>query len=286
MNLKDRLFHFDPAKSTYQLPIVVATFFIGVAITIAATVTIVITDTWDLPFCWTGKCYAYAFTLFAVPIKVTVATVALITLWALFHRSEQTRTQINLITEQNVFTNHYKHLEDFERLIDNNLEKFKVLSHIRTRELHRYLFPNTLQKVLNDPSDRYRISQEVITKTVDLCEKILVVQDYLYVGTKAPREILITTGDEMGEYCNLFYRLIHEVFFISIADDTFSAIRIDAKRPGWEPQPRTQMALYMIRDMISADRQQDTPSALQGVISATGPRFSFPGHDEQHLKKP
>lgn len=278
---------FDPTKSTYQLPIVFATFFIGMAIAIAVTVTIVITDSSHLPLCWTGKCFNDAFILYAVPIQVTVATVALITLWALFHRSEQTKTQIGLLSEQTIFSNHYKHIEDFEKLIENKLNKHDVLRLDETRQLHRKLFPNTLQEGANDTCDRYRISQTVITETETTCEKVLQLARYLCVNVRpdAPPEIrnIGPSDNPQISYFNQLHYLIHDVFLISISIDTLNtleAIQRDLQNGPCGVQPNIRKALFLIRDIISVDHKQELPDNLRNVIDITYSRFNWPGEDE------
>ena len=62
---------------------------------------------------------------------------------ALNHRSEQTAKQIEVAQEQNIFTNYYKHREEFIKYVDNQLPDREV----NTLHAHRVLFPNSKKSV-------------------------------------------------------------------------------------------------------------------------------------------
>ncbi|ELI5380675.1 hypothetical protein RRJ87_002832 [Vibrio parahaemolyticus] len=76
---------------------------------------------------------------FSVPIAVLTSIIPLIGFIALNHRSVQTREQIQLARSQNLFTNYYKHIEEFEKYVSH---LYVPLNTINARRAHFSLFPD------------------------------------------------------------------------------------------------------------------------------------------------
>jgi hypothetical protein len=120
---------FSPDKSLFQLPIVrvCAWFFGGLALLCAVVIAI---NLRDLPFDFSGD----GFNKFAVYYKVPAAFIAigftLIGLCGANHRSGQSKAQMELASKQNIFANHFKHVEEFEKYCkgrhDNVLASFEA----------------------------------------------------------------------------------------------------------------------------------------------------------------
>jgi hypothetical protein len=76
----------------------------------------------------------YALTLFRIPIGIVALAVPIFAILAANHRSEQSREQMRLSSEQNIFSNHYKHVEEFEKYCTRLYER--MIDHdekVRTR---------------------------------------------------------------------------------------------------------------------------------------------------------
>ncbi|MCF2911871.1 hypothetical protein [Halomonas sp. Cn5-12] len=108
--------------------------------------------------------------IYKVPLGVLSLLFPLVALIATSHRSEQTKKQIEMSYLQNSFSNFYKHLEEFDKLVnksnDFGLREFNPF------DLYKILFP------LNSPSnvitcshgkDKGAVSKlnEIATKLVD-----------------------------------------------------------------------------------------------------------------------
>lgn len=119
---------FSPEKSLFSLPVV--QWCAGVSALFAIVVTTAIAFSLrELPFDLTANGFNYFSDQFKVPAALLAIGFTLVGLCAANHRSEQTKkqiertsiqisltnNQINLTVEQNIFANHYKHLEEFEK---------------------------------------------------------------------------------------------------------------------------------------------------------------------------
>lgn len=68
--------------------------------------------------CWNPVCYKSFIEAFELPIGVFAVAIPLTALAAAAHRSSQTKRQIELQNSQNVFSNYYKHLEEFVKFCE------------------------------------------------------------------------------------------------------------------------------------------------------------------------
>ncbi|HEU4818467.1 hypothetical protein, partial [Janthinobacterium sp.] len=121
---------FSPEKSLFSLPVVRWCAGISALISIAATITITYSLR-HLPFDFTASGFNYFADLYKVPATILAIGFTLVGLCSANHRSEQTKkqiertssqialtnNQITLTREQNIFANHYKHLEEFEKFL-------------------------------------------------------------------------------------------------------------------------------------------------------------------------
>lgn len=121
---------FSPEKSLFSLPIVRWCAGLSALIAIAVTITIIFSLR-HLPFDFTASGFNYFTDQFKVPAALLAIGFTLVGLCSANHRSEQTKkqiertssqialtnNQITLTREQNIFANHYKHLEEFEKFL-------------------------------------------------------------------------------------------------------------------------------------------------------------------------
>jgi hypothetical protein len=82
------------------------------------------------------------FEVFKVPISILGVTITIVAIMTVLHRSSQISVQIKLSTEQNDFANYYKHLEEFERFINENKLLSKAYNIHSIKSLHRKVWPN------------------------------------------------------------------------------------------------------------------------------------------------
>lgn len=101
--------------------------------------------------------------IFNFPIEVLKATIALLAIVALLHKSDETQKQIMISESQNNFSNHFKHMEEFFKYID----LFDIKSvEFHNRKLHAKLYPRSKRGELN-------ISKEVIDEVRRNTESII-----------------------------------------------------------------------------------------------------------------
>ncbi|PMJ99538.1 hypothetical protein [Vibrio sp. 10N.261.55.A7] len=109
--------------------------------------------------------------LFNIPIKLLSSAIPLVGLVALNHRSIQTARQIELSQEQNIFTNYYKHREEFIKYAEANFPK----ESIKPIYAHQFLFPYIKEGVRKPISpldmDLYEKLIQVALKYCDFIEK-------------------------------------------------------------------------------------------------------------------
>ncbi|CCN69778.1 hypothetical protein [Vibrio nigripulchritudo] len=132
-------------------------------------------------FNWTKEAIKYFFTdMMEVPFKVATGFVAIITLLALEHRSQQTNKQmkltiqqIALTNQQNIFTNYYKHLEEFTAHVEDflsNSSYFPEKNRRQVRFLHGQLFPGAKEGQLDTFCTKYFTHVEVMS--ADLSQEL------------------------------------------------------------------------------------------------------------------
>lgn len=108
----------------------------------SGAVVMILTST-PLIFDLTHTGLEYFWKTFHIPLTIASSSLPLVGLVALNHRSEQTAKQIEVAQEQNIFTNYYKHREEFIKYVDNQLQDRKV----NALHAHRVLFPNSKKSI-------------------------------------------------------------------------------------------------------------------------------------------
>jgi len=112
---------FPSNKSLFSLPIVWICFWIPFAISLYSAVEIIIQGSFYFSPNYEG--FNHAASVFKFSITAAGLSLALIGLCAANHRSEQAKDQMALTSSQNIFSNHFKHLEEFEKYLTSSHQK-------------------------------------------------------------------------------------------------------------------------------------------------------------------
>lgn len=140
MNIK-KYFRIDPLKSFIELPILWV--FVTVLFLIAIIISIVIVRNSNLEVSLDYKGFNSFVEIFKVPIAILAITVTFAAFLATIHRSAQTREQIIAANKQNIFSNYFKHIEEFEKYISTSIVDRSI--HFQNlRMTHKYLFPESM----------------------------------------------------------------------------------------------------------------------------------------------
>lgn len=101
---------------------------------------------------------------FRFPLGIAALIIPIIALLAANHRSEQTKEQIRVTSSQNVFSNYYKHIEEFTKYLNGRIE-----SDADIRYAHANIYPNA-------SSGDYEINPDIfnlISKLDELADFLL-----------------------------------------------------------------------------------------------------------------
>ncbi|GAC33194.1 hypothetical protein [Paraglaciecola polaris] len=109
---------FDSGKNFFNLPVVWITG--GVLVVSAALISWAIYDYENLIFCRSSDCFNYFVVAFKVPLGVLALIIPIGAVYAVNHRSAISIEQMRLSSEQNKFSNYYKHKEEFSAFIKKN----------------------------------------------------------------------------------------------------------------------------------------------------------------------
>ncbi|WP_345860414.1 hypothetical protein [Shewanella algae] len=125
---------FNPNKSFLSLPIVwfaVSTFLLLSCVSISF---IICNSNLELDLSYNG--FNSFISIFKFPLGISALIIPVIALLAANHRSEQTKEQIRVTNAQNVFSNYYKHIEEFTKYLSERIDK-----NIDLRYAHSKFYP-------------------------------------------------------------------------------------------------------------------------------------------------
>lgn len=158
---------FDARKNFFNLGIVWFSVFILSSAAVFFFTLILISS--DFTFDPTYNGVNNLVEIYKVPLSLLALNIPFIAILGAFHKSEQTRLQIQLSDGQNLFANYFKHIEEFVK----HVEKFESIEQqfgCDARRLHKKLFPNA---AIGD----YDISDEIafqINELIDYSKTIVV----------------------------------------------------------------------------------------------------------------
>lgn len=138
-NLNKSEYLFDAKKNFFDLAIVKSFFLIILGISFFCAVIIFLNSKLSFDFSYSG--FNNFIEIFKVPIGVLALNIPIIAVLGAFHKSEQTRLQIELSNGQNNFSNYYKHIEEFKKLISSN---YRNKERCDIELLHKKIFPDAV----------------------------------------------------------------------------------------------------------------------------------------------
>lgn len=118
--------YFDPHVSLLDLPIVRWT--LGIIVFSSALCAIEIGWLEGRPILLNAEGFNNVLEVFKVPIGILATLIPAVALLAANHRSEQAKEQMRLAAAQNIFANHYKHLEEFEDYCESRLDHIEKIN--------------------------------------------------------------------------------------------------------------------------------------------------------------
>jgi len=133
---------FDPNKSFFELKVCWVTLVIIIVVVVIISTSIVFNS--NLVCDLSADGWNYFVSAFKVPLGVLALLIPVGALLAVNHRSEQTKKQIEVANYQNIFSNHYKHMEEFEKYCDSHTDK-KITVIDDKRSLYNKIFPKSLK---------------------------------------------------------------------------------------------------------------------------------------------
>lgn len=155
--------------------------------------------------------------IYKVPLGVLSLLFPLIALIATSHRSEQTKKQIEMSYLQNSFSNFYKHLEEFEKLINKNNDF--GLRDFNPFDLYKVLFP------LNSPSNVITLSHgknegslsKLIDVAIKLSEKVSLINEFKSDYNKLERIFI--------DFYVLLINISIDLYFIPKSDNAVRMVK-------------------------------------------------------------
>lgn len=180
---------FDPHKSFLSLAVVKGTaitlFFMSL---IAASI---IATNSALFFDLTYEGFNLFFSVFRFPLALAALIIPIIALLAANHRSEQTKEQIRVTNEQNVFSNYYKHIEEFNKYLTG-----RVKQTIDLRFAHHQIYPNAS-----------RGDYAINPKLFDLLSELdCLIED---ISKNYPSDISIRLGPDINQK---YFSIMHNIY--------------------------------------------------------------------------
>lgn len=251
-------YNFDPNISFLSLKITRHAFlFIGI---LASVSFLSIFLNGNLSFNLSAAGFNEFVSIFKFPLSMLALTIPIVGLLAVNHRSEQTKLQIKLSSEQNNFVNHYKHIEEFEKFCE---KKIDTIPASKTRELHFKIYPKSRNGNYSTDKDLLRNSEKRV-------KNILI------------KTISINSTSEIAILCDLIKRnllLIINDFFI---DFTPIRSKIYEQRDGsenWDPSKHEELrtlggdilslksVVQQIDNILKFDHSYTTPTYLEFVLT-------------------
>lgn len=165
--MKSKLFYFDPKKSFVQLPVLWAV--IGFFFALACIGVIIICANTPLTADFSASGFNYFLSVFKFPLGLIALIIPVVALLAANHRSTQTSAQIIAASNQNVFSNYYKHTDEFSRYLSDRIDD-KTLATTSHRRLHSAVFPDSMDGDYSVGTDLIETLENDLSQVVELLE--------------------------------------------------------------------------------------------------------------------
>lgn len=158
---KYELLSFNPEKGFFKLRVVWLSISILMLIAICISVIILANSELTQDLSYNG--FNFFLSAFRFPLGVLALIIPVVAVLAANHRSEQTKEQIKVTNLQNIFSNHYKHIEEFKKYVESlEIEK---MDDIQIRRMHKKLFPLSHE-------GHHDIDKELINELIKTCHSI------------------------------------------------------------------------------------------------------------------
>lgn len=144
---------FDPHKSFLSLKIL--WIVVAIHFAIAAIFSIIIIYNSNLTPRYDYAGFNNALNIFKIPLGILALIIPIVALLAANHRSEQTKEQMRLASENNNFSNFYKHTEEFESYLTEHEESKTKIS--LPRKFHRLAFPGAKH-------GNFKVGERIVSK--------------------------------------------------------------------------------------------------------------------------
>jgi hypothetical protein len=219
---------FDPEKSLFELRSVQWCVGIFLTISLLASLSIAYNARY-VPFEFSGIGFAKFADLYKVPAAFIAIGLSLVGLCGANHRSEQAKHQMHLTRSQNIFSNHFKHIEEFEKFLSsmhkksletiqrNNKKLLKAMqsdvdepylyiNEHQYRKLYTYIFPKSRAGVLE-------ISQNSLNRIDQIIkESILILDQVTSARPEQRKEIVLSFSAKINELCDDFQIAEYDYF--------------------------------------------------------------------------
>ncbi len=160
--------YFEPEKSLIELGVLWWT--VGILAVLSGIVATVIICNSDLVWDFSYEGFNQAITIFKVPLAILALIIPIVALLAANHRSEQTKKQIIVVGGQNNFANYYKHVEEFNKYLNDTIDDGVTFT--SKHLLHKSLFPMARQGNYLMSGEITSSYKDMVLKVVDLTEKL------------------------------------------------------------------------------------------------------------------
>lgn len=192
---------FDPKKSLFQLAI----FWWPVVIIIAISFLLIwiISSNNDLKFCLEYECFNNLLSIYRVPLGFMALGVTVAVLIASNHRSVQTKAQIEESQSQNIFSNYYRHVEEFEGYVSTNIADDQLIIN-NIREVHFLLYPDSKKGFFSFSQIFIKETEEFFTRAKKNIQKF----DNRQLKDNEWKKIVM----DISEDCNAFHARLNLVF--------------------------------------------------------------------------
>ncbi|WP_067522937.1 hypothetical protein [Endozoicomonas ascidiicola] len=160
---------FDPHKSFLSLKILWIVISIHFSIALLISLAIILNLESKLDFSHSG--FNNFLLIFKVPLSILALTIPIIALLAANHRSEQTKEQMRLASQQNDFSNYFKHLEEFEKYCTHifNVKSARLKS---PRKYHDLAFPLSKNGIFIASKNFTEQADKFIEEFIDISDKL------------------------------------------------------------------------------------------------------------------
>jgi hypothetical protein len=174
MEIKN-LFKIDPLKSFTELPAFRITIILSISLATIFTILIIFNSDIVWRFDYVG--FNSFVEIFRVPLSILAIAVTVIAILATMHRSAQTKEQILSTNRQNIFSNYYKHIEEFEKYYKTITGNGPVYSY-NLRLSYERLFPNASIGDYSINSKFILMVQNIYLDCIDLLNEFNKDNDY------------------------------------------------------------------------------------------------------------